>query len=339
MARPECGDRLVVALEGKGRVGEVVVVLGPSRRDLDRAAEVPERRLVITPPGEGIAEVVVTCRGAGRPLQPCRVGGNRPVRVVEREQGIAEVHVSHRHRRLHGKGAAGGGGGLPVTAEGVENARQVGSGLGRHRAQRRRALEGLRRLVEPARRLQGVAEVDVGGDVLGRGGARPAGESDGALGIALGEEDGAQEVEGVRVVGHGPEDRLVEGGGLAKPTRPVKPDGLAEVPGDVHGGRRQGLGRVVDVHHGLRRVFKVLGWCGVSEVTIHNTSSASSAISPRMSCATAASPACPNLVRAIGDYLAQRNLAPERYLWNAKGADILAKIVRARAAFQHHLTA
>ena len=42
------------------------------------------------------------------------------------------------------------------------------------------------------------------------------------------------------------------------------------------------------------------------------------------------------LVRAIDDYLAQRNQAPKRYVWNAKGQDILAKINRARAAFHQH---
>jgi transposase len=45
------------------------------------------------------------------------------------------------------------------------------------------------------------------------------------------------------------------------------------------------------------------------------------------------------LVSAIEAYLAERNLAPKRYVWNAKGEDILAKIVRARAAFQHHQSA
>ena len=42
----------------------------------------------------------------------------------------------------------------------------------------------------------------------------------------------------------------------------------------------------------------------------------------------------PDLVRAITDYLAEHNLAPKRYLWNAKGEDVLAKILRARAALQ-----
>jgi transposase len=42
------------------------------------------------------------------------------------------------------------------------------------------------------------------------------------------------------------------------------------------------------------------------------------------------------LVGAIEAYLAERNLAPKRYVWNAKGEDILAKILRARAALQHH---
>lgn len=45
------------------------------------------------------------------------------------------------------------------------------------------------------------------------------------------------------------------------------------------------------------------------------------------------------LISAIEAYLAERNLAPKRYVWNAKGEDILAKIVRARAAFQHHQSA
>jgi transcriptional regulator with XRE-family HTH domain len=38
------------------------------------------------------------------------------------------------------------------------------------------------------------------------------------------------------------------------------------------------------------------------------------------------------LVRAIEAYLADRNLAPKRYVWKAKGHDILVKINRARAA-------
>lgn len=46
----------------------------------------------------------------------------------------------------------------------------------------------------------------------------------------------------------------------------------------------------------------------------------------------------PDLVHAIEHYPAQRNLAPKRYLWKAAGADILAKILRARAALQHHHT-
>ena len=45
------------------------------------------------------------------------------------------------------------------------------------------------------------------------------------------------------------------------------------------------------------------------------------------------------LVSAIEAYLAERNLAPKRYLWHAKGEDILAKILRARAALQHHHSA
>lgn len=38
------------------------------------------------------------------------------------------------------------------------------------------------------------------------------------------------------------------------------------------------------------------------------------------------------LVRTIEAYLAERNLAPKRYLWKAEGRDILRKINRARAA-------
>lgn len=38
------------------------------------------------------------------------------------------------------------------------------------------------------------------------------------------------------------------------------------------------------------------------------------------------------LVAAIDTYLAQRNLEPKRYVWKAQGADILAKIQRARTA-------
>lgn len=45
------------------------------------------------------------------------------------------------------------------------------------------------------------------------------------------------------------------------------------------------------------------------------------------------------LVGAIEVYLAERNLAPKRYVWNAKGEAILAKIMRARAALQHHHSA
>jgi len=40
------------------------------------------------------------------------------------------------------------------------------------------------------------------------------------------------------------------------------------------------------------------------------------------------------LISAIEAYLAEHNLAPKRYVWNAKGEDILAKILRARAALQ-----
>jgi transcriptional regulator with XRE-family HTH domain len=37
------------------------------------------------------------------------------------------------------------------------------------------------------------------------------------------------------------------------------------------------------------------------------------------------------LAQAIADYLAERNLSPKRYVWKAKGEEILAKIQRARA--------
>ncbi len=40
----------------------------------------------------------------------------------------------------------------------------------------------------------------------------------------------------------------------------------------------------------------------------------------------------PGLIAAINDYLAERNLAPKRYVWKAKGAEILRKINKARAA-------
>jgi transposase len=42
------------------------------------------------------------------------------------------------------------------------------------------------------------------------------------------------------------------------------------------------------------------------------------------------------LISAIEAYLAARNLAPKRYVWQAKGEDILAKILRARAALPQH---
>ena len=52
-----------------------------------------------------------------------------------------------------------------------------------------------------------------------------------------------------------------------------------------------------------------------------------------MSSAQAASLRSVNhLVRDIKAYLAERNAAPKPYVWRAKGADILAKIKRARAA-------
>jgi hypothetical protein len=38
----------------------------------------------------------------------------------------------------------------------------------------------------------------------------------------------------------------------------------------------------------------------------------------------------PELVAAMETYLAERNLAPKPYRWRAKGADILAKLQRAR---------
>jgi hypothetical protein len=40
------------------------------------------------------------------------------------------------------------------------------------------------------------------------------------------------------------------------------------------------------------------------------------------------------LVSAIQGYLAERNLAPKRYVWKKKGEEILAKIQRARAALE-----
>lgn len=40
------------------------------------------------------------------------------------------------------------------------------------------------------------------------------------------------------------------------------------------------------------------------------------------------------LVRAMADYLAERNLNPKRYIWKAKGEEILAKIQRARAKLE-----
>ena len=40
------------------------------------------------------------------------------------------------------------------------------------------------------------------------------------------------------------------------------------------------------------------------------------------------------LKTAIADYLAERNLSPKRYVWKAKGAEILAKIQRARARLE-----
>jgi transposase len=40
----------------------------------------------------------------------------------------------------------------------------------------------------------------------------------------------------------------------------------------------------------------------------------------------------PELVRAMETYLAERNLAPKRYVWKKKGEEILARISKARAA-------
>lgn len=46
-----------------------------------------------------------------------------------------------------------------------------------------------------------------------------------------------------------------------------------------------------------------------------------------------------DLVRDINVYLTQRNAAPELYVWKASGAEILAKITRARAALAGALAA
>ncbi len=43
------------------------------------------------------------------------------------------------------------------------------------------------------------------------------------------------------------------------------------------------------------------------------------------------------LVGAIESYLAERNLAPKRYVWKKKGEEILAKIQRARAAMEKEI--
>lgn len=40
------------------------------------------------------------------------------------------------------------------------------------------------------------------------------------------------------------------------------------------------------------------------------------------------------LVQSISNYLTERNLSPKRYVWKAKGAEILAKIQRAREALE-----
>jgi transposase len=42
------------------------------------------------------------------------------------------------------------------------------------------------------------------------------------------------------------------------------------------------------------------------------------------------------LIEAISEYLAERNLAPKRYIWKAEGAEILRKIEKARAAMAAH---
>ncbi len=42
-----------------------------------------------------------------------------------------------------------------------------------------------------------------------------------------------------------------------------------------------------------------------------------------------------NLVRDINTYLAERNADPKPYRWRAQGADILAKIKRARATLEN----
>jgi hypothetical protein len=40
------------------------------------------------------------------------------------------------------------------------------------------------------------------------------------------------------------------------------------------------------------------------------------------------------LVDSMNNYLAERNLSPKRYVWKAKGAEILAKIQRARETLE-----
>ena len=42
------------------------------------------------------------------------------------------------------------------------------------------------------------------------------------------------------------------------------------------------------------------------------------------------------LVQAMTSYLADRNLNPKRYVWKAKGEEILAKIQRAKEAQARH---
>ena len=40
------------------------------------------------------------------------------------------------------------------------------------------------------------------------------------------------------------------------------------------------------------------------------------------------------LIEAIAEYLADRNANPKRYVWRAKGEDILRKIAKAKEALQ-----
>ena len=43
------------------------------------------------------------------------------------------------------------------------------------------------------------------------------------------------------------------------------------------------------------------------------------------------------LIDAIEEYLADRNATPKRYVWRAKGEEILRKIAKAKAALQAQL--